>query len=101
MVVDDFEHSVFSSPTGVRPMARMMAILIMLIASVATGGDAGDKLATPAEQYKALVKDFHQAVNLFLFNATTDEERAKHVARAIKLPPQLLALCEKHPHEAF
>src|SRR5262249_37648546 len=54
----------------------------------------------PEEQYKALVKDFYQAANLS-FNATTDEERAKQVARAIPLAPRLLALVENHPREAF
>src|SRR5205809_6530597 len=86
--------------TGVRLMNPMTAILIMLSLSVAAGDDARDKPATPEEQYKALVKDFYQAANLS-FNATTDEERTKQVARAIKLAPRLLELAEKHPREAF
>ena len=81
-------------------MNPMTATLIMLSLSVAAGHDAGDKPATPEEQYKALVKDFYQAANVS-FNATTNDERAKHVARAIKLAPRLLELAEKHPHEAF
>ena len=81
-------------------MHPIMAILIMLSLSVAAGDDATDKSATPEEQYKALVKDFYQAANLF-FNSTTDEERSKHVARAIKLAPRLLELVEKHPSESF
>jgi len=81
-------------------MNSMTAILIVLSLSVAAGDDARDKPATPEEQYKALVKEFYQAANLS-FNATTDEERAKQVARAITLAPRLLELAEKHRHEAF
>src|SRR3977135_242961 len=81
-------------------MNAMSAILIVFSLSVAAGDDASDKPATPEEQYKALVKDFYQAANLS-FNATTDEERSKPVARAIKLAPRLLELVEKHPHDAF
>ncbi len=81
-------------------MNPMTAILIGLSLSVATGDDARDKPATPEDQYKALVKEFYQIANLS-FNATTDEERAKHVARAITLAPRLLELVEKHPNEPF
>ena len=76
----------------------MTGILMMLSLSLAAGDDVKDR--TPEEQYKALVKEFSQAANLS-FNATTDEERAKPVARAIKLAPRLLELVEKHPREAF
>ena len=78
----------------------MTGILMMLSLSMAAGDDAKDKAATPEEQYKAIVKDFYQAANLS-FNATTDAERAKQVARAIPLAPRLLELAEKHPNEAF
>lgn len=81
-------------------MHPMTTILIVLSLSVTAEAHASGKSATPEEQYKAIVMDFYQAANLF-FNATTDEERTKHVARAIKLAPQLLELAEKHPHEAF
>ena len=78
----------------------MTGILMMLSLSLAAGDDAKAKAATPEEQYKALVKEFYQAANLS-FNATTDAERAKQVARAIPLAPRLLELAEKHPNEAF
>ena len=81
-------------------MNPMTGILMMLSLSIAAGDDAKDKAATPKEQYKALVKEFYQAANLS-FNATTDAERAKQVARAIPLAPRLLELAEKHPNEAF
>lgn len=81
-------------------MNPMTAILIVFSLSVAAGDDTKDKPVTPEEQYKALVKDFYQAANLS-FNATTDEERTKQVARAIKLAPRLLELVEKHPNEPF
>ncbi|MCI0376476.1 MAG: peroxiredoxin family protein [Gemmataceae bacterium] len=78
----------------------MTAILIVLSLSVAAADEVKDKPITPAEQYIALVKDFNQAASLF-FNAATDEERTKQVARAIKLAPRLLELVEKNPHDAF
>jgi len=81
-------------------MNPISAILIMVNLSVAAGDDARDKPATPEVQYKALVKEFYQAANLS-FNAATDEERAKAVARGIALAPRLLELVERHPREAF
>jgi hypothetical protein len=75
-------------------------MLILLSLSLAAGNDAKDRRASPEAQYKALVKEFYQAANLS-FNAKTDVERAKAVARAIPLAPRLLELAEKHPHEAF
>jgi len=81
-------------------MNPMMAMLIALSLSVATGDEVSDKPTPPAEQYKALVKEFSQAANLS-FNATTDQERARQVARAFPLAPRLLELAEKYPREAF
>ena len=81
-------------------MNQLTAILITLSLSIAAGDDAKGKPATPEEQYKALLKEFAEAANLF-FKATTAEEQTKHVPRAVKLAPQLLELCEKHPREAF
>src|SRR5262245_37525233 len=78
----------------------MTGILIMVSLSIAVTGDAKDKAATPDEQFKALVKQFYQAANLS-FTATTDDERAKQVSRAIPLAPRLLELVEKHPNEGF
>src|SRR5262245_1486587 len=79
-------------------MHPMTAILLSL--SVTAGDNARDKPAAPAEQYKALVKDFYQAANLW-FKATTDEERTKQAARAVELAPRLLELVEKHPNDDF
>jgi len=81
-------------------MNPMTATLIVLSLSVVAGDEVKNKPTTPADQYMALVKDFYQAANLS-FNATTDEERTKQVARAIKLAPRLLELAEKYRHEAF
>src|SRR5262245_15231844 len=81
-------------------MNPMTGILINLSLSLAAGAGTQDKPSTPEEQYKALVKEFQQAANLS-FNATTEEERAKAVARGVALAPRLLELAEKHPHEAF
>lgn len=81
-------------------MKTATIILLAFGLSVATGIGAQDKSATPSEQYKALLKDFSQAASLtFKFEAGAD--RAKEIAHAIKLAPQLLELAEKHPKEAF
>lgn len=81
-------------------MNAISAILIVLNLSVAAGSDAKNIPATPEAQYQALVKDFYQVANQS-FNSTTDEERAKHVARGIQLAPRLLELVEKNPNEPF
>jgi len=81
-------------------MHAMTAMMALLSLSIAAGDDAKGKPNTLAEQYQTLAKDFSQLANLS-FNAMTDEERAKYVARAVKLAPQMLELAEKHPTEGF
>jgi len=53
---------------------------------------------TPAEQYRALVKEFSEAANAN-WRATTDEERRRAATRIEPLPLKLVELAEKHPHE--
>src|SRR6266851_5251200 len=81
-------------------MNRIGGILVLVLGlSVAAARDEGkDKSASPAEQYKALVKEFYEAANVH-FKATTDEERNKAVARVDKLSPRLLELAEKNPDD--
>src|SRR5262245_6389196 len=80
-------------------MHRISAILVLMLGlSVAALDEGKDKSASPAEQYKALVKEFYEAANAH-FKATTDKERNKAVARVDKLSPRLLELAEKNPDD--
>jgi len=77
-------------------MHRVLGTLVLLLGlSVAA---AEDKPATPAEQYKAIVKEFNEAAHS-LHKATTDEERKKAADRVDPLPARLLALVEKNPKD--
>ena len=79
-------------------MNRIGGIVVLVLGlSVAAARDEGkDKSASPAEQYKALVKEFYEAANLHS-KAATDEERNQAVARVDRLSTRLLELAEKNP----
>ena len=67
--------------------------------SVAVARDASqEKSATPAEQYKTLLKEFSTASQIF-WQATTDEERNQIVARVEMLPLRLLDLVRNNPKD--
>jgi hypothetical protein len=54
----------------------LVLVLALLVAAVAVAGQ--DRPATPAEQYKTLLKEHQDAVDVFskaYFAAKTDEER--------------------------
>jgi hypothetical protein len=71
----------------------------MLIHSLAVAqGKSESHSGSPAEQYKAILKEFNEAAHAN-WSATTDEERKQIVARLEKLPQQLLDLVEKHPKD--
>src|SRR5581483_9217090 len=59
-----------------------------------------DKPDAPAEQYKAILKDFGEAAHAN-WQAATDEERKRAAARVEPLPLKLLELIEKHPREPW
>src|SRR5260221_10420018 len=59
-----------------------------------------DKPVAPAEQYKAILKEFGEAANAN-WQATTDEQRTKAAARVEPLPLKLLELAEKNPKEPW
>ena len=59
---------------------------------------AEDKPATPAEQFKALAKEFNTAAR-GLWEAKTDDERAQAAARGVKSAPRFLDLAEKYPND--
>jgi hypothetical protein len=59
-----------------------------------------DQPVAPAEQYKAIVKEFGEAANSN-WKAETDEERKQAAARVEPLPLMLLELAEKNPDEPW
>jgi hypothetical protein len=82
-------------------MARMLGgiLICVLTLSVAAAQDkGGDKSDTPAEQYKALLKEFNEAAHAN-WQATNDDERKQIVARIENLPLRLLELVEEHPQD--
>jgi hypothetical protein len=76
-------------------------ILVLVLAlSAAAGGQGQDKQATPAEQYKALLKQYQSASG---GGALSDEERMKFVGQVYRLRARLalkfLELAEKNPRD--
>jgi AhpC/TSA family len=59
-----------------------------------------DKSAAPADQYRALLKEFGEAAQAN-WKAGTDEERRRAAARVEPLPLRLLELAESHPDEPW
>src|SRR5262245_39056945 len=83
-------------------MQRIAGFLVFLSQSVvAGGGNTQDKPATPAEQYKMLLKEFDRASSSGV--PLTDAERLKFVGRAYKhryaLAQKFLELAEKYPKD--
>jgi AhpC/TSA family len=76
------------------------ALVLALGLSVAAGQDARTRPAAPAEQYKAILKEFGEAAHAN-WTATTDEERKRAAARVEPLPLKLLELAEKNPKEPW
>jgi hypothetical protein len=75
-------------------------LILVLGLSVATAQDPGTgKPATPAEQYKALLKEYQAASQDIFSRAKTDEERNKALASVDKFPLRFLELAEKNPKD--
>ncbi len=70
--------------------------LVLLLGLSVSAGGGQVKPATPAEQYKALFKEWSNA-GFALRQATTEEERKQIAARVVRLQPPLLELAEKNP----
>src|SRR5262245_1708701 len=76
-----------------------MGGILVLVLGLSAGQAAG-KSDGPAEQYKALLKEFGEAANAN-WKAKTDEERTRAAARVEPLPLKLLELAEKYPNEPW
>lgn len=85
------------------PMAHVAkALLLMVTLAVGTAMCAGqDNPPSPAEQYKALLKESNKATGTG--GPLTDAERLKFVGAAYKhryeMAPKFLKLAEKHPND--
>ena len=73
--------------------------IVVLILGLTLGQVPGKSVA-PAEQYKAILKEFGEAANAN-WKATTDEERKRAAARVEPLPLKLLELAEKNPNKSW
>jgi len=81
-------------------MDRILGGIFVLVLglSVAAAEEGQDNPATPAEQYKALLKEYHDA-RADLAKAKSDEERTKAIEQRDRLPPRFLELAEKNPKD--
>jgi hypothetical protein len=77
----------------------MVGGILVLVLSLSMAA-AQDKPVAPAEQYRALLKEFGEAAHAN-WKAATDEERKRAAARVEPLPLKLLELAEKHPNEPW
>src|SRR5262245_59263995 len=77
------------------PMVGGTCVLVLTLSLAAQGKDENQ---APAEQYKAILKEFNEAAHAN-WNATTEEERKQIVERIENLPLRLLELVEKNPKD--
>src|SRR5262245_58097755 len=76
-----------------------MGGILVLVLSLSISATQ-DQSTAPAEQYKALLKEFGEAAHAN-WKAKTEEERKQAAARVEPLPLKLLQLAEKHPNAAW
>src|SRR5215471_6427581 len=76
-----------------------MGGILVLVLSLSMAATQGQPVA-PAEQYKALLKEFGEAANAN-WKAATDDERKQAARRVEPLPLRLLELAEKNPKEPW
>src|SRR5262245_3087202 len=78
---------------------RMVGRILILVLSLSMAANQ-DKPIAPAEQYRALLKEFGEAAQAN-WKATNDEERKQAATRVEPLPLKLLELAEKNPNEPW
>ncbi len=71
-------------------------VLVLSLSMAATQ----DKLVAPADQYRAILKEFGEAAHAS-WKAATDDERTQAAARVEPLPRRLLELAEQNPKEPW
>jgi hypothetical protein len=76
-----------------------MGAILVFVLGLSTAATQ-DQPAAPAEQYKAILKEFGEAANAN-WTAATDEERKRAAARVEPLPLMLLELAGKNPEEPW
>jgi hypothetical protein len=86
-------------------IAGEILVLALALSVTAAEDDGKDKPATPAEQYKALLKEYQDASEVFskaYTAAKTDEERQKVLAEKSpvdKFAPRFVELADKSPKD--
>jgi hypothetical protein len=84
-----------------RRIAVSILVLMLLLSASAAAGDGQDKQPTPAEQYKALRKEYDRASGSG--KPLNDAERLKFIGEVYKqrhaLAKKFLELAEKHPSD--
>src|SRR5262245_23446437 len=84
-----------------QPMVGGVLVLVLGLSLAADGGEGQDKPAAPAEQYKALLKEYQDASSSG--RARSDEERMQFVGHVYKLRNKLalefVELAEKNPKD--
>src|SRR5262245_63810975 len=82
-------------------MSRIVRGILALVLGLplAAGQEARGRPATPAEQYKALLKEYQAASQDLFSRAKTDEERNKVLSSVDKFPLRFLELAEKYPKD--
>src|SRR5262249_54951435 len=73
-------------------------LLVLGISMAKAQEERGDRPATPAEQYQALLKESRDAPDE-LSKARTDEERRRAAARLGSLPLRFVELAENNPRD--
>lgn len=82
-------------------MNRIVGGILVIVLSLpaAATQERQDKPASPAEQHKALVKEFYEMAQVFSFKAKSDQEKDQAVARVAQLRLRLLELAENNPKD--
>src|ERR1043166_7301103 len=82
----------------VKRLSRYTSLILFFVATGIAAQNEGT-LATPMEQYQALLKEFQG--NAAYFQSTNERERQEIVGRIAKATERLLDLVEENPKESF
>jgi hypothetical protein len=75
-------------------------IILALVTGLASAGEPSpSKPGTPAQQYEALVKEWHEVAQTLFSRTKTEEERNEAFPRAEQLTRRFLELAEKNPKD--